>query len=384
MTHSLPLARLGIVGGGQLARMLAPACHAHQVELKILDPLENAPAAQTAHRQIVGELHDGEALAALCAASDIVTFDLEDVGADILITLADQGVRMVPDPATIQLIQNKFEQKHHYLKHQIPTTPFEAVESPDAFEQVASFGFPCVQKANTGGYDGRGVQILKSAADWEKRLKTPSFIEAYVPRATELAVMVASRASGELVAYDPVEMVVDPELNLLNYLLAPARVSDEVAMRAIQLAKQTVASFASPGLFGVELFLADDGALWVNEVAPRAHNSGHHSIEACVTSQFENQLRACLDLPLGDTALRAHALTMNVVGAPGFEGNPIVEGLEFVTGLSDVHLHLYGKASCRPGRKMGHVTLLGSDHATLIQRAIDIREHLVMRGENKI
>ena len=384
MTHPLPIARLGIVGGGQLARMLAPACHAYQVELNILDPLDQSPAAQAANRQIIGDLHDADALAELCAGSDVITFDLEDVGAEILVTLANQGVQMVPEPRTVQLIQNKLEQKRHYRAHDIPTTVFEALDEPQTLDQVERFGWPCVQKANTGGYDGRGVHILHSGADWARRLTVPSFVEAYVPHATELAVMVATRASGEMVAYDPVEMVVDPDLNLLDYLLAPARVSQEVAREAVHLARQTVASFGTPGLFGVELFLSERGELWVNEVAPRAHNSGHHTIEACVTSQFENQLRACLDLPLGQTDLRAHALTMNLVGADGFEGRPVIEGLERVNTLPDVHLHLYGKASCRPGRKMGHLTLLGPDHSVLIERADQIREHLFIRGEQPI
>ena len=384
MTHPLPLARLGIVGGGQLARMLAPACHAYQVELNILDPLDQSPAAQAANGQIVGSLHDADALSALCAVSDVVTFDLENVGADMLVTLANQGVRMVPDPATVQLIQNKLEQKRHYKTHDIPTTAFEALDEPHALSQVERFGWPCVQKANTGGYDGRGVHILHSSADWPNRLLGPSFVEAYVPHATELAVMVATRASGEMVVYDPVEMVVDPELNLLDYLIAPARVPAEIAREAVQLARKTVASFGTPGLFGVELFVSAGGDLWVNEVAPRAHNSGHHTIEACVTSQFENQLRACLDLPLGQTDLRAHALTMNLVGADGFEGRPVIEGLKWVSGLPDVHVHLYGKASCRPGRKMGHLTLLGQDHSGLIERANQIREQLFIRGEQPI
>jgi 5-(carboxyamino)imidazole ribonucleotide synthase len=384
MTHPLPLTRLGIVGGGQLARMLAPACHAYQVELNILDPLAHSPAAQTANSHIVGDLHDADALAALCDVSDVITFDLEDVGADILVALANQGVRMVPDPATVQLIQNKLEQKRHYRAHGIPTTPFEALDDPQTRHQVERFGFPCVQKAIIGGYDGRGVHVLRSEMDWGQRLTGPSFVEAYVPHATELAVMVATRASGEMVAYDPVEMVVDPDLNLLDYLLAPARVPAEIAREAVQLAQQTVASFGSPGLFGVELFVSEDGELYVNEVAPRAHNSGHHSIESCVTSQFENQLRACLDFPLGQTELRGHALTMNLISADGFEGRPVIEGLEWVNGLPDVHIHLYGKASCRPGRKMGHLTLLGHNHSVLIERAHQIREQLFIRGDQQI
>ena len=381
MSKSLPLARLGVVGGGQLARMLAPACNAHHVQMTVLDPMHHSPAGQVAYGQIQGELHDPAALKTLCEQSDIVTFDLENVGADILMTLANQGVQMVPAPATIRLIQNKFEQKHHYQASGIPTAEFIDIGDDPDFAVVEAFGLPCVQKAPTGGYDGRGVHVIRSADDWNRRLKTTSFLEKFVSGGIELAVMVACRASGEMVAYDPVEMVVDPTLNLLDYLVAPARVSDALRLRAQELAKQTVKSFGTHGLFGVELFVTDDGDLLVNEVAPRAHNSGHHTIEACVTSQFENQLRACLDLPLGATALRGVALTANLVGEPGFVGSPVIEGLDELSQIPDAHVHLYGKDECRPGRKMGHLTLIGENHDELIQRLESVRKSLVIRGD---
>jgi 5-(carboxyamino)imidazole ribonucleotide synthase len=381
MAKPLPLARLGVVGGGQLARMLASACNAHHVQMTVLDPMHNSPAGQVAFAQIQGALHDTAALQTLCEQSDIVTFDLENVGADILMTLADQGVQMVPAPATIRLIQNKFEQKRHYQASGIPTAEFIDIGDDSDFAVVEAFGLPCVQKAHTGGYDGRGVHVIRSADDWDRRLKTISFLEKFVSGGIELAVMVARRASGEIVAYDPVEMVVDPTLNLLDYLVAPARVSDALKLQAQELARQTVESFGTHGLFGVELFVTDNGDLLVNEVAPRAHNSGHHTIEACVTSQFENQLRACLNLPLGATELRGFALTANLVGEPGFVGSPVIEGLDELSQIPDAHIHLYGKDECRPGRKMGHLTLIGKNHDELIQRLESVRNSLIMRGD---
>jgi 5-(carboxyamino)imidazole ribonucleotide synthase len=381
MSKSLPLARLGVVGGGQLARMLAPACNAHHVQLTVLDPMHNSPAGQVAYGQIQGALHDPVALQTLCEHSDIVTFDLENVGADILMTLADQGVQIVPAPATIRLIQNKFEQKRHYQASGISTAEFIDMGDDPDFAAVEAFGLPCVQKAHTGGYDGRGVHVIRSAADWDKCLKTRSFLEKFVSGGTELAVMVTRRASGEMVAYDPVEMVVDPTLNLLDYLVAPARVSDALRRQAQELAKQTVESFVTHGLFGVELFVTADGDILVNEVAPRAHNSGHHTIEACVTSQFENQLRACLDLPLGSTELRGVALTANLIGEMGFVGSPVIEGLDELSQIPDAHIHLYGKDECRPGRKMGHLTLIGKNHDELIQRFELVRNSLIIRGD---
>lgn len=384
MAHNLPLSRLGVVGGGQLARMLAPACHAHHVELTILDPEVKSPAGQVAGAQIVGALHDPEALKALCQVSDVVTFDLENIGADILMTLAEAGVRMVPSPAVVRLIQNKLHQKQHYQTHGLPSTRFMPLPADADFSCVEAFGLPCVQKACTGGYDGRGVHVIRNESDWQRRLPVDSFVEAFVPQALELAVMVARNASGDMVAYDPVEMVVDPDLNLLRYLLAPARVSAEVTKAAVALAQETVASFSTEGLFGVELFLTESGELLVNEVAPRAHNSGHHTIEACVTSQFENQLRACLNLPLGQTDLRGCALTMNLVGAEGYRGAPVVEGLDALLKQSDVHVHLYGKSECRPGRKMGHVTIMGDDQDALIAWYERASSDVQIRGAERV
>ena len=381
MLKSLPLARLGVIGGGQLARMLAPACNAHHVQMTVLDPKHNSPAGQVAYGQIQGALDDRDALKALCEQSDVVTFDLENVGTEILMTLADQGVEMIPAPVTMRLIQNKFAQKCHYRVSGIPTAEFVDIGDEPDFAVVEAFGLPCVQKAHTGGYDGRGVHVIRSASDWDRRLKTASFLEKFVGARTELAVMVACRASGEMVAYDPVEMVVDPVLNLLDYLVAPARVSNAVRVQAQNLAKQTVESFRTNGLFGVELFVTDDGDLLINEVAPRAHNSGHHTIEACVTSQFENQLRACLDLPLGAIELRGVALTANLVGESGFIGSPVIEGFEDFSRFPDAHIHLYGKDECRPGRKMGHFTLIGNNHDELIQRLESVRRSLVVRGD---
>ncbi len=381
MTLQLPIKRIGIVGGGQLARMLASPCATLQVPLTVLDPMAGSPAGLVATSEQIGSLHDPRALQALVDAVDVVSFDLENVGADTLSALADAGASILPHPDVLRLIQNKWDQKQHYLKHGILTSACRRVDG--SWASVEAFGVPCVQKAEVGGYDGRGVAIIENEADWQHRLPGDTFVEAYVANAIELGVMVCCRASGELVTYDPVEMVVDPELHLLKYLLAPARIAPDVAQQARALAAQTVASFNSPGLYGVELFLTVDGTLWVNEVAPRAHNSGHHTIEACVTSQFENQLRALLDLPLGSTTLRRSAVMLNLVGAPGYVGSPVIDGLVPLLSEPDVHVHLYGKQECRPGRKMGHITVLGDSTEELVAIAEDIAATVVIRGENR-
>lgn len=381
MAKKFPLVRLGVVGGGQLARMLAPACNNYNVQMTILDPSYNSPAGQVAFDQIEGDLDDPAALQLLCERSDIVTFDIENIRADILIALADQGIEIVPKPSVMRLIQNKFDQKCHYRDSGILTADFTDLSKKSSFSDVEAFGLPCVQKTHTGGYDGRGVHIIRSIDDWENRLETPSFIEQFIANGTELAVIVARRASGEMVVYDPVEMVVDSRLNLLDYLIAPARVNANVLKIAQELAKKTVESFATPGLFGVELFLTNSGDLLVNEVAPRAHNSGHHTIEACVTSQFENQLRACLDLPLGQTDLHGCALTANLIGEVGYVGRPVIEGLDQFAKIANSYIHLYGKDECSPGRKMGHFTLVGDDHDELTRRLASIRDVLIIRGD---
>lgn len=384
MAKDASIARLGVVGGGQLARMLASACRKHFVNLTVLDPEEDSPAGQLAHAQIKGSVHDKEALLQLCDVSDVVTFDLENVGADILMKLSNSHVRIVPFPNVIQLIQNKLNQKLHFQAHSLPTARFKSIYPSSDLKFVEEYGLPCVQKTNTGGYDGRGVHIIRSKNDWKNRLKTASFVEAYIGDGIELSVMVACATDGKSVTYDPVEMVVDPKLQLLDYLLAPARIDSMIAKEARQLAVETARSFGSPGLFGIEIFCTMGGDLLVNEVAPRAHNSGHHTIEACVTSQFENQIRVCLNLPLGDTSLKTKALTMNIVGESGFAGPPIIEGMEAVDSLNDAYIHLYGKNNCLPGRKMGHVTILAPDYDGLIEQANYLKSMLRIRGESKI
>ncbi len=381
MSKNTSITRLGVIGGGQLARMLAITCKKYDVSLTVLDPDCESPAGQIAHSQIQGSVQDGEALRQLCETSDVVTFDLENVGADILMTLADSDVRIVPSPEVIHLVQNKLHQKQHYKNYRLPTAHFEPIISSVVFESVQAFGLPCVQKANTGGYDGRGIHFIRSRDDWENRLMTASFVEEFIGGGLELSVMVACTANGNCVAYDPVEMVVDPKLRMLDYLLAPARIDQATANAARHLAVKTVESFGSPGLFGVELFCTLDGDLFINEVAPRAHNSGHHTIEASVTSQFENQLRVCLNLPLGDTSLHSKALTVNLIGEPGFYGKPVIEGIEAIESFADAHIHLYQKNDCRPGRKMGHVTFLASDYQNLIEQAEKLKSTLTIRGE---
>ena len=358
--YPYPVARIGIIGGGQLGRMLVKAANRLGCTCVVLDPTPDAPAAQVAGRQIVADSHDPRALRELATAVDVTTFDIEDIDAAILSKLAAEGHHIRPDPGLLAEIQDKLRQKQRLTRAGIPNAAFAAADAPEA-EAFAAFGYPLVQKARRGGYDGRGVAVLRDAGDLPAALPVPSLIERFVPAAMELAVIVARGEDGEVRPYAPVEMVFRPGENILEMLLAPARVPAPVAEAARRLATATVTALGGVGIFGVEMFLTEAGELLVNEVAPRTHNSGHYTIEACMTDQFAQHLRAITGLPLGATDQLAPAAMINLLGAGGESGPSEVRGLRAALGIPGVSVHLYGKASTRPFRKMGHVTVLDAD-----------------------
>jgi 5-(carboxyamino)imidazole ribonucleotide synthase len=357
MDRPIPIARLGIVGGGQLGRMLVRAASRLGCESIVLDPYAQSPAGHVAARQIVGGFHDADKLRELVEASDVTTFDLENVGADTLAELADQGHTIHPAPTLLATIQDKLVQKEALAAAEIPQVEYADLEdnTPEAY---AAFGYPLVQKARRGGYDGRGVAVLKSAERFSSHLPVPAYLERYVERRSELAVMVARGRDGETRAYPVVEMVFDERHNVLAMLLAPARIDEAVAARAQDMAVRAVSALGGVGVFGVEIFVTHDGDLLVNEISPRTHNSGHYTIEACVTDQFEQHLRAILGLPLGSVEQLRPAAMVNLLGEPGASGAAVVCGLEEALAMDGVSIHLYGKTETRPSRKMGHVTVL--------------------------
>ena len=375
--------RIGVVGGGQLARMLQPELTALGAQMIILDPDLNAPASANADGQVQGAYHDSAALFELAQQCDVLTVELEDVGVETLAQIRDQGTPVYPDPDLIALIRNKYQQKCAYKKLGIPTSDFVEVdpEDPLAFE---AFGYPLVQKTQTGGYDGRGVQVLRSAEDFEKRLREPSFVERLVEFQMEVGVMVARTPEGDVIAFEPTEMVLDPELNLLDLLLAPARLTETQRQAARQLACDVIEKLGGVGLFGVELFLTADGTFSVNEIAPRAHNSGHHSIEACQTSQFGQQARILLGLPLGSVAQPRPGAMVNLIGAAGYTGATEVLGLKEALALDGVSLHMYGKAECRPGRKMGHFSVVCDNVEQVLNTAQRAKSILSVKGVDKL
>ena len=323
----------------------------------VLDPVQGSPAGQLAGHQIVGQHSDPAMVRELAAACDVVTFELEDVETETLIQLEKEGHKIYPRPGLLAIIQDKLSQKQFLRDAGIPTSEF--IEMPVADAQAFSeFGYPLVQKARRGGYDGRGVAVMQDEQAFARHLPLAGFVERFVDAEKELAVMVARNPHGECKAYPTVEMRFHADNNVLDFLLAPARIAVEVARRAEALAVQTVEAMDGVGVFGIELFLTRDGQLLVNEVAPRTHNSGHHTIEACVTDQFEQHLRAIIGLPLGDTRQLAPATMVNLLGDPGYEGRPMIAGLAAALAIPGVCVHIYGKAVTKPGRKMGHVTVI--------------------------
>ena len=379
-TYPYPIARIGLIGGGQLGRMLVKAAKRLGCTSVVLDPVEHSPAGQIATRQIVGGYHDADKIRELAADCDLLTFELENIDADTLAELEAEGKPVHPSAQVLKTIQDKLVQKRFLAEHDIPTSPFEAADSPDP-ERFAAFGYPLVQKARRGGYDGRGVVVMRSPEDFADHLPVPSLIERFVEAEKEIAVLVARNTKGEVATYPPVEMCFRPGANILDLLLAPADIDADTEERARAIAVQTVEALDGVGIFGVELFVTTEGQVLVNEIAPRTHNSGHHTIEANVTDQFEQHLRAILGLPLGSTDTLSPAAMLNLLGAPGESGRPVLRGLEETLAIPGVCLHLYGKATTSPFRKMGHITVLDQDPQRAKAKALQVRDTIEIGAE---
>ena len=381
--YPFPVARIGLIGGGQLGRMMVKAAKRLGCTCVVLDPVPGSPAAQVAGHQIVGGYSDPAKLRELAESCDLMTFELENIETDTLLGLESEGHRIHPRPALLAIIQDKYRQKCFLRDAGIPTSDFVDMPAPDA-KAFAEFGYPLVQKAKRGGYDGRGVVVMPNADTFDSHLPVPAYVERFVEADKELAVMVARNLAGDCVAYPTVEMRFHADGNVLDYLLAPAQVSDELARQAEALAKRTVQVMDGVGVFGIEMFLTSDGELLVNEVAPRTHNSGHHTIEACVTDQFEQHLRAILNLPLGDTRQLSPATMVNLLGEPGYRGRPMISGLSAALRIPGVCVHFYGKAVTKPGRKMGHVTVIDADIGAACAKAEQVKSLIKVLGDTSV
>ena len=347
--------KIGLLGGGQLGRMLIQEAIDLDVEIHCLENDINAPCANIAHGFTKGSITDKQTVLDFGAAFDLITVEIENVSIEALYELEALGKKVYPQPSVLELIRDKGVQKEFYKTHQIPTADFQLITDSNGLQ--APMEFPFVQKMRVGGYDGKGVKIIRSQSDWDKRFTAPSVIEAMIPFEKEISVIVARNETGEVKTFDAVECEFNSEANLVEFQFSPAAISNEVEAKVQKIAKDVISKLNMVGLLAVEFFLTKSGELLVNEIAPRPHNSGHHTIECCYTSQFAQHLRSILNLPLGNTGLIVPGAMLNILGSPGHEGPAVYEGLEDVLSLSGVYVHLYGKSHTKPFRKMGHVTI---------------------------
>jgi 5-(carboxyamino)imidazole ribonucleotide synthase len=347
---------IGILGGGQLGQMLIESSKHYDVSCHTYDPDSSSSASKLSTTHTVGSFQNKDEIVQFGETKASVTAELEFISVPALEILESKGVSVYPQSKIMHIIQDKGRQKEFLYKHHIPTAPFFLTQ----FKPHVS-DLPCVQKLRTSGYDGKGVVVLQTEADLDNAFDEPSVIEEKAAIKKEISVIVARDPKGHVVVYDPVEMVVNPKANLLDTLIYPARISDKENEIAKAIAWDVIVKLEMVGVLAVELFLCDSGEIWVNELAPRPHNSGHHTIEASKTSQYEQLIRILAGKSLGSTALLSPAVMINILGEPGYEGLAKVEGLEDVSSLPGVHVHMYGKLKTKPFRKMGHITILCSN-----------------------
>jgi 5-(carboxyamino)imidazole ribonucleotide synthase len=356
--------KLGILGGGQLGKMLLTETRKFDIQTLVLEPNEEAPARYGCNGFFKGALLDFDTVYEFGNMVDLLTIEIENVNLDALDKLEEEGLPIYPSPKTLRLIQNKGRQKDFYVANGIPTSAHQRFV--DIFDLRKSLekdelNFPFVWKSAQFGYDGNGVKICRSALDLVKLPEVECIAEQLVPFKNELAVIVARSVSGEVKTYPVVEMEFHPEANQVEYVICPARIDEKVAQKATEIALKVSKAFDHVGLLAVEMFQTEDDEILVNEVAPRPHNSGHYSIEASYTSQFENHIRAILDLPLGNTDSKVAGIMVNLVGEEGYSGQVIYENIEKIMAIDGVTPHIYGKRETRPFRKMGHVTIVNED-----------------------
>ncbi len=354
--------KLGILGGGQLGKMLLAETRKFDIQTYVIDPSAAAPSQFGATEFFIGDLMDFDAIYEFGKKVDVLTIEIENVNLDALDKLEAEGVAVYPSPKTLRLIQNKGRQKDFYVENTIPTSTHQRFEDLNQLKsEIKNLSFPFVWKCAQFGYDGNGVKIVRTIKDLQSLPNVECIAEQMVPFKNELAVIVVRSVSGEVKTYPVVEMEFHPEANQVEYVICPARIDEKVAQKATEIALQVSKAFQHIGLLAVEMFQTEEDTILVNEVAPRPHNSGHYSIEASYTSQFENHLRAILNLPLGNTDSKVAGIMVNLVGSAGFSGQVIYENIEKIMAIDGVTPHIYGKRETRPFRKMGHVTIVNEN-----------------------
>ncbi|MDU6660113.1 MAG: 5-(carboxyamino)imidazole ribonucleotide synthase [Capnocytophaga sp.] len=366
---------LGILGGGQLGKMLLTETRKFDITTKVLDPSPDAPCRIACNTFVQGNLTDFNTVYNFGKDVEVLTIEIENVNVEALEKLQTEGVKVYPSPQTIKNIQNKASQKQFYATHGIPTAPFQVFQNTESLKKAINeqqLTLPFVWKSARFGYDGNGVKIVRQLTDLNLLPNDQCIAESLVSFKKELAVIVARNAKGQVRTYPVVEMEFHPEANQVEYVLCPARIEEAVAQKARTIAIQVAQAFEVVGLLAVELFQTENDEILVNEVAPRPHNSGHYSIEAAYTNQFEQHLRAILNLPLGSTESKVAGVMVNLVGAEGYQGKVVYENIEQIMAMEGVTPHIYGKKETRPFRKMGHVTIVNPN----INKARQIAEQV--------
>lgn len=371
----VPMQKIGILGGGQLGKMLLQAAANYPVETCILENDDECPAAHLCHHFTKGDIKDFDSVYRFGKTLDAITIEIENVNVEALEKLQAEGVKVYPRPSVLKTIKNKILQKQYYRQHSIPTSDFVVTQNLNELKEQEAF-LPAVHKTGEGGYDGKGVQLLKTKYDIAKGFDAPSVLEKMVNIKKEIAQMVAVNDKGETALYPPVEMLFDPSLNLLDYQLCPADLDTKTLWKVEAIGIAVARNFQSPGIYAVEMFIDKNDDVLVNETAPRVHNSGHHTIEAHYSSQFDMLWRIMLGYPLGNTEPILPSIMVNIIGADGYNGPVKYEGLKEVLEIENAFVHIYGKKQTKPGRKMGHVTIISKEKQELLHQSNKIK-HLL-------
>ncbi|MBI1185442.1 5-(carboxyamino)imidazole ribonucleotide synthase [bacterium] len=367
--------KVGILGGGQLGQMMIQAGISYNIAFHVLDPSAEAPCRHLCERFVQGDFNNFDTVYNFGKTVDLITIEIEHVNVDALEQLESEGKAVYPSPTSLRIIKDKGLQKRFYREHNIPTAPFHLIDNRADIKDFLDF-LPAAQKLRTGGYDGKGVSIIDQSNYIDQAFDAPSVLEQKVAIAKELSFVVARNSAGEAKAFPAVELVFHPEYNLVEHLFSPAAISPDIEKQGEEIAMQLAEKLGLVGLLAVEMFLDQSGHLLVNEVAPRPHNSGHQTIEGNLTSQFEQHLRAILGLPLGATNTVESSVMVNLLGAEGHTGPAVYEGMDKILQLPGVFPHLYGKAITKPGRKMGHVTIVNDNLSKALETAEFVKQHI--------
>lgn len=371
---------IGLLGGGQLGRMLIQAAIDLDVDVHVLDRDAESCCRNLSAEFTQGLLTDYDTVYSFGKKFKLLTIEIENVNAAALKQLEKEGVKVYPQPDIIALIQDKRLQKEFYKKNNIPTAEFHLVENKEDVFKHQDW-LPFVNKLGKEGYDGRGVQLMQHVKDLQKAFDAPGIVEKLIDFEKEISVLVSRNTKGEIKSYPVTELVFHPHQNLVEYLYAPADISNKIDEEARGIAEMITGMLGIVGLLAVEMFLTRDGKVLVNEIAPRPHNSGHHTIEANITSQYEQHLRAIMGFPLGDTDLLIPSAMVNLLGEPDHEGPVYYEGVEEVLSMNNTYVHIYGKKKTKPFRKMGHITLIDKDKESLKKRAKEVKDKIKVKSQ---